>query len=61
MNAAKRHVAEINRLKLAIDKTKSQYLKNDYSKNLKTLILELKEYCGYRGFDFEKIIQGKFD
>ena len=61
MNAVQKHVAEINRLKTAIKQTKSVYLKNDYSKNLKTMTAELKEYCGYRDLDFNKIIKGEFD
>ncbi len=30
-----KHIAEINRLKEAIKKTSSKYLKNDYGKSLK--------------------------
>lgn len=58
MKAAQRQVAEINRLKTAMEKTNSNYLKNDYSKRIKTLTNELKEYCGYRGFDFKRVIKG---
>lgn len=60
MKAAMRQVEEIDRLKKAIAKTKSVYLKNDYSKNIRTLEAELKEYCGYRGFDYQRIIMGDF-
>lgn len=60
MKAAKRQVDEIIRLKEAMKKSKSKYLKNDYSLNIKKLTAELKEYCGYRGFDFQKVINGDF-
>lgn len=60
MKAAKRQVEEIRRLEKAIEKTKSNHLKNDYSKNIRTLKMELKEYCGYRGFDYEKVLSGDF-
>ena len=60
MKAAKRQVEEIKRLEEAISKTKSTYLKNDYSKNARTLKAELREYCGYRGFDYKKVINGDF-
>ena len=57
MKAVQRQLNEINRLKAAIKITKSNYLKNDYSKHIKTLKAELKEYCGYRGYDFNKIMK----
>ncbi len=60
MKSAMRHVEEMNRLEDAIKKTKSVYLKNDYCKNLKTKRNELKEYCMYRGFDYQKVIMGDF-
>lgn len=56
MKAALRQVAEINRLKTAIEKTDSAYLKNDYAKNIRKLQKELKEYCGYKGYDYKAII-----
>lgn len=59
MKAAQRQVAEINRLKQAVEKTNSQYLKNDYSKNIKTLTAELREYCGWKGYDFTKVMRGE--
>lgn len=60
MKAAIRQMKEIDRLEKAISKTKSVYLKNDYIKNLRTLKSELKEYCGYRGFDYDRILMGDF-
>lgn len=60
MKAAMRQVEEIDRLEKAISKTKSVYLKNDYMKNMRTLKAELKEYCGYRGFDYQRVVMGDF-
>ena len=60
MKAAMRQVEEIRRLEEAINKTKSSYLINDYSKNIRTLKAELREYCVYRGFDYNKVINGNF-
>lgn len=41
------HIAEMQRLRTAIGKTKSQKLKNDYTKALKRMARELKEYDAY--------------
>ena len=60
MRAAMRQVEEINRLKEAVEKTKSAHLKNDYAKNIKRLTAELREYCGYRKYDFRKVMNGDF-
>lgn len=57
MNAVNRQLEEIKRLKRAINKTKSQYIKNDYSKNIRKLQKELKEYCQYRGYNYKEIIK----
>lgn len=57
MRAAMRQVEEIRRLEKAIGKTKSTYLINDYSKNIRTLKRELREYCGYRGFDYNEVLK----
>lgn len=57
MKAVERHIAEIKKYQQAIRKTKSAYLKNDYSKCISRLIQELHEYCKYRGYDFKKIIK----
>ena len=56
MKAAMRQVAEINRIKEALKKTKSPHLKKDYEKNLRRLINGLKEYCRYRGFKLKEIL-----
>lgn len=47
-NAEKEYVAEMNRLREAIKKTNSEYLKADYSKALKRMKRELKEYHRFR-------------
>lgn len=47
-NAEKEYVAEMNRLREAIKKTNSEYLKADYSKALKRMKRELKEYRRFR-------------
>lgn len=60
MKAAKRQVEEINRVKTAIEKTESAHLKNDYAKNINRLTAELREYCGYRGYDFRRVIKGDY-
>ena len=44
-----KHIAEMERLKEAIAKTESEYLKKDYSKALKRMKKELAEYDKYRG------------
>ena len=41
-------IQEMNRLKQAINKTESIYLKRDYLKALKRMTLELKEYDSYK-------------
>ena len=44
-----KHIAEMERLKNAIDKTDSEHLKRDYEKALKRMSNELKEYDRYKG------------
>ena len=55
MKAAREHIEEINRMYVAVEKTKSQYLKNDYSKNIHRMKKELKTYCGYKGYDYKEL------
>lgn len=57
MKALQRHIEEIMRYKQAIEKTNSAYLKNDYSKCIYEMKRELKEYCGYRGYNYKEIIK----
>lgn len=45
----KKHIAEMERLKTAIEKTDSEYLKRDYEKALKRMQKELREYDRYKG------------
>lgn len=59
---AKKHeqkqIDEIKRMQEALTKTDSKRLKSDYSKRIARLKADLKEYCGYRGFDYREIIEG---
>lgn len=57
VKAAKRQIEEINRLKIAIKETKSKYLWRDYQKSIRRLESELREYCSYRGLDYETIAE----
>lgn len=58
MKQAQKVVAEIERLKGAIEKTKSEKLKNDYSKGIRNLTAELKEYCSYKKLNFNEVMRG---
>lgn len=58
MKAAREHIQEINRLYKAMHKSKSQYLKNDYSKRIHNMKKELKTYCGYRGYNYKELMKG---
>lgn len=58
MKQAQKVVAEIERLKSAIEKTRSAHLKNDYSKGIRNLTAELKEYCGYKKLNFNEVMKG---
>lgn len=49
MNAEEKQIAEIKRVKEAIKKTQSPYLKRDYQKYLRRLEDDLKEYYALRG------------
>lgn len=55
MNQAEILVKEINRKLTAIKQSESQYLSTDYMKSINSDIAELKEYCNYRGLDFDKL------
>ena len=48
---------EINRKKDAIKNTKSKYLIEDYTKSIEEDEKELKEYCLYKGIDYEELKQ----
>lgn len=58
MKQALKVATEINRLKRAIEKTKSPHLKKDYGKAVRKLTAELKEYCGYRKLNFDEVMRG---
>lgn len=58
MEQALKVVCEINRMRGAIEKTKSAKLKNDYSKGIRKLTAELKEYCYYKKLNFNEIMKG---
>ena len=58
MKQALKVAAEIDRLKRAKEKTKSAKLKNDYSKGIRKLTAELKEYCGYKKLNFNDVMKG---
>ena len=55
MKHIKVEINEIDRMKYAIKETKSIYLKNDYRKKIAKIVEEIKEYCGYLGYDYESI------
>ena len=44
-----KHVAEMDRLKDAMERTKSNYLRCDYGRALKRMQKELEEYDRYKG------------
>ena len=46
-----KHVAEIERLKAAMEKTDSEYLKRDYGRALKRMQRELIDYDRYKRGD----------
>lgn len=50
-----RQINEILRLKTAIQKTSSEYLKNDYSKNIKKRKNKLKAYCYANGHNYKRL------
>lgn len=56
MEQARIFAKEINRKIQAIEKTKSQYLKNDYAKSVRADLEELKTYCNYKGLNFTDFI-----
>lgn len=48
-------INEIKRLYAACIKSESNYLKTDYSKQIKKLKKDLKEYCGYKNLNYDKL------
>ena len=55
MKQIKVELNEIERLRYAMKETKSICLKQDYRKKVASIVAEIKEYCGYKGYDFESI------
>ena len=55
MKQALKLVDEINRKNEAIRKTKSAYLRNDYYKSVRSDMFELRDYCKFKGLDFNEI------
>lgn len=47
-------VEKIRQKKEALKRTASKRLQNDYTKSIKSDFRELKEYCGYKGLNFER-------
>lgn len=50
-------VKEIKRMIEAMRVTKSTYLKNDYAKNIRYRIGELRYYCKHKGIDYNDIAE----
>ena len=55
MKHIKIEINEIERMKYAIKNTNSLYLKRDYKKKIDSIVAEIKEYCGYLGYDWLSI------
>lgn len=51
---------EIKRLRTAINKSRSRYLINDYSKQVNYLTKELKFYCDNKGINFKELLKEVF-
>jgi hypothetical protein len=57
MKQALKLVDEINRKKNAILETRSSYLRNDYAKSISADISELRDYCNFKGLDFNEVVR----
>lgn len=55
MKKALKHCEEINRCKIAINKSKSIHLKKQYTKHISRLEKELKGYCKYQKINYKKL------
>lgn len=58
MKQARKLLEKIDRKKQALLKTDSEHLKKDYSKSIKSDLKELKDYCKFKGLDFEELTRG---
>lgn len=50
-------IKEIRRLYYGCMVTQSPYLKNDYKKKIRALKRDLKEYCGYKNFNYKQLCE----
>lgn len=57
MKQALIEIEEIKRLIAAREKTKSMYLKNDYSKNIRYRLKELKFYCKNKKIKYNDLLE----
>lgn len=48
---------EILRMINAMEKSNSCYLKNDYAKNIRYRIGELRYYCKHKGIDYNVLVK----
>ena len=55
MNRAIELVKEIQRKRKAIQNTKSEKLKRDYTKSITRSIRDLKYYCNAKGLDYARL------
>lgn len=56
MKQAKEMAKEIYRKKQALQKTKSEHLKRDYTKSINSDLRELKDYCKFKGLDIKEVL-----
>lgn len=57
MKQAMIEIAEIKRMIEAKEKSDSVYLKNDYSKNIKYRLSELKFYCKNKNIEYDILLE----
>ena len=57
MTAAIREAEDIRRMQHAIHVSVSDKLKTDYRKAIRRKAKELREYCRYRGIDFDELMR----
>lgn len=57
MTQAIKAVDEIREIKRQIGEAKSEKRRRDLRKHFSECLAELKEYCGYRDFDFQELIK----
>ena len=57
MKQALKVIEEIKADYRAIEHTKSQNLINDKLKHIKALKRDLKEYCDYKGYNYDQLIK----